>query len=84
MIMLGNQVLFLQKAANIADRHNSTSRSRSVHGASSHSTHSASYAVGSSHRWLRSKEVVITDPYLDALTKDTKAKTRKRFSVSTS
>lgn len=69
------------KAANSADRHNSSSGSRSVHGASSHSTRSASYAVGSSHRsGLRSKEVVITDPYLDAVTKDTKAKTRKRFS----
>ncbi|CAH3027771.1 unnamed protein product [Porites evermanni] len=74
-------ILFLQKAANSADRHNSSSGSRSAHGAFPHSTHSASYAVGSSHRsGLRSKEVVITDPYLDALTKDTKARTRKRFS----
>ena len=77
--------MFFQKASNSADRHNSSSGSRSAHGASSHSTRSASYAVGSSHRsGLRSKEVVITDPYLDALTKDTKARTRKRFSVSTS
>lgn len=69
------------KASNSADRHNSSSGSRSAHGASSHSTRSAGYAVGSSHRsGLRSKEVVITDPYLDALTKDTKARTRKRFS----
>ena len=85
MIMSGNLVLFLQKAANSADRHNSSSGSRSAHGASPHSTRSANYAVSSSHRsGLRSKEVVITDPYLDALTKDTKARTRKRFSVSTS
>ena len=77
--------MFFQKASNSADRHNSSSGSRSAHGASFHSTRSASYAVGSSHRsGLRSKEVVITDPYLDALTKDTKARTRKRFSVSTS
>ena len=77
--------MFFQKASNSAGRHNSSSGSRSAHGASPHSTHSASYAVGSSHRsGLRSKEVVITDPYLDALTKDTKARTRKRFSVSTS
>ncbi|XP_073230725.1 uncharacterized protein [Porites lutea] len=69
------------KAANSADRHNSSSGSRGAHGAFPHSTHSASYAIGSSHRsGLRSKEVVITDPYLDALTKDTKARTRKRFS----
>ena len=31
----------------------------------------------------RSKEIVITDPYLDALTKETKARTRNRLTVST-
>ena len=31
----------------------------------------------------RSKEIVITDPYLDALTKETRARTRNRLTVST-
>lgn len=30
----------------------------------------------------RGKEIVITDPYLDALTKETKARTRNRLTVS--
>ena len=38
-------------------------------------------AMGSSPG-SRSKEVVITDPYLDAITKETKARTQNRFSVS--
>lgn len=36
-------------------------------------------AMGSSPG-SRSKEVVITDPYLDAITKETKARTQNRFS----
>lgn len=38
-------------------------------------------AMGSSPG-SRSKEIVITDPYLDAITKETKARTQNRFSVS--
>ena len=61
----------LQKDGSRQSKQNSSLGLRSTHssGPPSHSLHSS----GS-----RSKEIVITDPYLDALTKETKARTRNR------
>jgi len=71
----------LQKAGSSQDKRNSSSGLRSVHSSSTgHSAQSGNFAVRGSHSsGSRSKEVVITDPYLDALTKETRARTRKRW-----
>ena len=72
----------LQKDGSGQSKRNSSLGLRSNHSAStpSHLLHSGLAARSSSGS--RSKEVVITDPYLDALTKDTRARTQNRFTVS--
>ncbi|KAJ7354828.1 hypothetical protein OS493_029834 [Desmophyllum pertusum] len=72
-----------QKGGSSQCQRNSSSGLRSVHNTStpSHSVHSATRSTGLATRSSnsRSKEIVITDPYLDALTKETKARTRNRL-----
>jgi len=69
----------LQKDGSRQSKQNSSLGLRSTHSAStpSHSLHSGLAMRSSSGS--RSKEIVITDPYLDALTKETKARTRNRL-----
>lgn len=73
----------LQKGGSRQSKQNSSLGLRSTHSAStpSHSLHTGLAMRSSSGS--RSKEIVITDPYLDALTKETKARTRNRLTVST-
>ena len=74
----------LQKDGGCQSKENSSHGLRSPHssGTPSHSLHSGLPMRSSSGS--RSREIVITDPYLDALTKETKARTRNRLTVSTS
>ena len=73
----------LQKDGSRQSKGNSSLGLRSPHsaGTPSHSLHSGLPMHSCSGS--RSKEIVITDPYLDALTKETKARTRNRLTVST-
>ncbi|KAL9957773.1 hypothetical protein ACROYT_G034716 [Oculina patagonica] len=70
----------LQKDGSSQSKRNSSQGLRSTHSSSTptHLLHSGLAVRTSSGS--RSKEIMITDPYLDALTKETKARTRNRFS----
>ena len=74
----------LQKAGSSQVQRNSSSSVRTAHSKpSGHSSHSGNFVVRSTQSsGSRSKEVVIIDPYLDAITKETRARNTKRFTVS--
>lgn len=70
------------KSSTSQDKRNSSSSSRIVHNTSQPASHSRSgnLAVRSSCTAdPRSREVVITDPYLEAIMKESRARNRKRF-----
>lgn len=70
------------KSSTSQDKRNSSSSSRIVHNTSQPASHSRSgnLAVRSSCTAdPRRREVVITDPYLEAIVKESRARNRKRF-----
>lgn len=75
--------IWLQKDGSRPSKENSSHGLRSPHSASTPSYSLPSVLPMRSSSGSRSKEIVITDPYLDALTKETKARTRNRLTVST-